>query len=137
MNRNTLKRIIRESINQLFRESYDVDVDDELEKYIIDAIDLSGYDVGNVSDFEKIKEFYNIFLSEKNWHVEQIGIRNALEDYLRGMPSSIDLPAYYNDVRNFMYSIGYDEVKNMEDEELDKFYYNKLVETILKAYSNS
>ncbi len=137
MNRNTLKRIIRESINQLFRESYVVDVDDELERYIIDAIDLSGYDVGNVSDFEKIKEFYDIFLSEKNWHVEQIGIRNALEDYLRGMPSAIDLPTYYNDVRNFMYSIGYDEVKNMEDEELDKFYYNKLVETILKAYSNS
>jgi len=137
MNKNTLRRIIRESINQIFRESYSVDVDDELEKYIIDAIDLSGYDMDNISDFEKIKEFYNIFLSEKSWHVEQVGIKNALEDYLRGMPSAIDLPTYYNDVRNFMYSIGYDEVKNMEDEELDKFYYNKLVETILKAYSNS
>ena len=137
MNKNTLRRIIRESINQIFRESYSVDVDDELERYIIDAIDLSGHSVGSVSDSEKINEFYNIFLSEKNWHIEQVGAKKALEDYLRGMPSAIDLPTYYNDVRNFMYSIGYDEVKNMEDEELDKFYYNKLAETILKAYSNS
>jgi hypothetical protein len=113
MNKNTLRRIIIESINQLFRESYGVDVDDELERYIIDAIDLSGYGLDNVSESEKINEFYNIFLSEKNWHVEQVGIKNALEDYLRGMPSAIDLPTYYNDVRNFMYSIGYDEFKNI------------------------
>jgi hypothetical protein len=137
MNRNALKRIIRESINQLFRESYGVDVDDELERYIIDAIDLSGHDLDNVSDYEKINEFYNIFLSEKDWHIEQVGVKKALEDYLRGLPSSIDLPTYYNDIRNFMYAIGFNEVKDMEDEELDRFYYNKLVETILNAYSNN
>lgn len=137
MNKDILRKLIRESFSELFRETYDVDVDHELEKYIIDAIDLSGHDLDNVSDYEKINEFYNIFLSEKDWHIEQVGVKRALEDYLRGMPSSIDLPTYYNDIRNFMYAIGFNEVKDMADEELDRFYYNKLVEVILNAYSNN
>lgn len=137
MNKYILRKLIRESFSELFKEAYDVDVDHELEKYIIDAIDLSGYGLDNVSDYEKINEFYKIFLSEKDWYIEQVGVKKALEDYLRGMPSSIDLPTYYNDVRNFLYAIGFNEVKDMEDEDLDKFYYNKLVETILNAYSNS
>jgi hypothetical protein len=133
MNKDILRKLIRESFSELFRETYDVDVDHELEKYIIDAIDLSGHGLDNVSDYEKIREFYNIFISEKGYELKRIGLKRALEDYLRDLPSSIDLPTYYNDVKNFLYAIGFNEIKDMEDDELDRFYYNKLVEVILNA----
>lgn len=113
------------------KENYGISVDSQLINFIIDSIDLTGYNIETTSDDEKLREFYNIFIDENGWHVKQVGVKKALEDYLRGMPSSIDLPTYYNEVRNFLYAIGFNEVKDMEDDEVDDFYYKKLVEVIL------
>jgi hypothetical protein len=130
---NEKKGLLRE-LRMLSENSTDPDY--ELKKHIIDSIDLEGYNLKNVSDSEKIGEFYNIFLDEQGYQVERVGVKRALEDYLRGMPSAIDLPTYWGEVINFLYAIGFDEVKEMEDEEVDKFYYKKLVEVILSSVSN-
>jgi hypothetical protein len=133
MNKKIIKKIIRESIDNML----DLDADYKLKKYIIDSIEFEGYDgLENIKDSENIQEFYNIFLSEKLWHVKQVGVRKALEDYLRGMPSAIDLPTYYYNIRNLLYAMGFDGVKEMEDEELDKFYYKKIVDIILNTVQN-
>jgi hypothetical protein len=42
------------------------------------------------------------------------------------MPSLLDLATYYNEVRNLLYALGYDEVKDMEDDQIDKLYYDEL-----------
>jgi hypothetical protein len=62
-----------------------------------------------------------------------MGLRRAFIEYLRGQPTWFGAaPTYYNEIQDFLYSIGFDEVKNMEDEDIDKIYYNKIADIFLK-----
>jgi hypothetical protein len=66
-------------------------------QYIIDNIDLSGYNYpSNLNDVEKIKALNKIFNDEYGWAVNRLGRQRAIEEWLRGLPSSLSL-AYYND----------------------------------------
>jgi hypothetical protein len=42
------------------------------------------------------------------------------------LPSILDIPFYYNEIRNLLYALGYDEVKDMEDQDVAKLYYDEL-----------
>jgi hypothetical protein len=61
-----------------------------------------------------------------------MGERKALIEWLQGLPSTIDIPYYYDEISNLLYALGFDEVKEMEDDEVSEFYYDLIAKTILK-----
>jgi hypothetical protein len=61
-----------------------------------------------------------------------MGERKALIEWLQGLPSTIDIPYYYDEISNLLYALGFDDVKQMEDDELSDFYYNLVADTILE-----
>lgn len=42
------------------------------------------------------------------------------------MPSCLDIATYYGEVQNLLYSIGYDEAKDMDDPDVDNLFYNEI-----------
>jgi hypothetical protein len=65
--------------------------------FILRNIDLEGYDLENTAD-----NLYNTFISEYGFMVPRVGIYNAFQEWLRGVPSAINLPIYYYDVNNVL-----------------------------------
>ncbi|QHJ84490.1 MAG: hypothetical protein [Caudoviricetes sp.] len=64
--------------------------------YILNSI--TGYE-GVLEDSDngtKIKELFDAFYNEYDWQVKRIGLQNAISEWLRGLPSVIDVD-YYND----------------------------------------
>lgn len=99
-----------------------------LKRYIIDNLDFTGYPApyNNLPESQYIEGLINLFKEEKGWDVERKGLKNAFIDYIRGMPSCLDIATYYNEVQNLLYAIGYDEIEDMDDGDIDKLYYNEI-----------
>lgn len=131
MGKNLVKTILREQFKNIIKEAT---IASDLESFIVDSIDLSAYDKDNLTGDEAVKALYDIFVSERGYLIKQKGVRKTLEDYLRGMPSTIDLPIYYTDIRNFLYSIGFNEAKDMDDKEIDKLYYTTMVDALINMF---
>jgi hypothetical protein len=62
-------------------------------KYILDSIDLSGYDINVTDKAEAIKQVYNIFKSEYFYNIKYYGNNEvkAFSEYLAGLPSCINI----------------------------------------------
>lgn len=65
--------------------------------FILKNIDLEGYDLKNTPH-----NLYNTFVSEYGYMIPRVGIYNAFQEWLRGVPSAINLPIYYYDVNNVL-----------------------------------
>jgi len=100
---------------------------DNLKRYVEDNIDFSGYE-----DYERIPKSQilgaavNIFNDEGGWDVKRQGLKKAFIDYIQGLPSFLDIPYYYSEIRHLLYALGYDEVKNMDDHDVSELYYNEI-----------
>ena len=66
------------------------------QQLILQNIDSSDYNVSIKTDLDKIKFLKKTFLDEYGWAVSRMGLQNAVESWLRGLPSSLSLP-FYND----------------------------------------
>jgi len=66
------------------------------QQLILQNIDSSDYNVTIKTDLDKIKFLKKTFLDEYGWAVNRMGLQNAVESWLRGLPSSLSLP-FYND----------------------------------------
>jgi hypothetical protein len=65
---------------------------EQINKYILDAIDSSGYDVVTPSTTEgKLRFLYDTFFSEYHWNIERVGQLKAMTEWLQGLPSSINI----------------------------------------------
>jgi hypothetical protein len=62
-------------------------------KYILDSIDLSGYDLNPQNQEEKVKFVYEIFKSEYSYQIKKYGTNEvrAFTEYLMGLPSCINI----------------------------------------------
>jgi len=121
-----LTKLVGRIINEIRKDNpYD-----NLKNFLEDSIDFSGYTLKNRYK-NKFTQLYEIFLSEYEYYVERYGEKRAMIEWLRGVPSSIDIPIYLNDVTNLLYALGFDDVKGMEDDDLDKFYYSIVADTII------
>jgi hypothetical protein len=123
---------VRKIINEVINEYYNEDKKQELEKFLTDSIDFTDYLNYEVPDRLKIRKFFDFFMSENGHEIDRFGIRKALSNYIQGLPSYLTIPHYYNDIKNLMYSLGYDEVKDMDSKEFSDLYYNELIDIILK-----
>lgn len=124
---------LREAIRQMIREmdsAPNVSTEDKrenLRRYVADGIDLAGYGgYANVPKSGRLQAVIDIFREEKGWDIRNQGEKRAFIDYLRGMPSILDIATYYDEIRNLLYALGYDDVKSMEDEDIDRLYYDEL-----------
>ena len=118
-------------IRRILKEIRDENPHHQLKKFLEDRIDFEGYDLDK-NPRNKISQLYDVFEDEYGWAIKRMGERKALIEWLQGLPSTIDIPYYYDEISNLLYALGFDEVKEMEDDEVSDFYYDLIAKTILK-----
>lgn len=98
-----------------------------LKRYVEDSLSFDGYDeYKNIPKSNRIETTIEIFKDEYGWAIERYGLKKSFIEWLQGLPSCIDLPYYYDDMKNLLYALGYDQVQDMEDQDISKLYYNEL-----------
>lgn len=66
------------------------------EKFILDSINAEEYGVVANTPKQKLQFVKNTFMAEKgNRRISQIGLKNALKEWLMGLPTAIDIPFTY------------------------------------------
>ena len=101
----------------------------ELAKVLIDSIDFVDHGGGE----NTLRRLYDTFKTEyfhENALKRQRGSMPwVIADWLRGLPSAIDMPFYTEDIINLMYAVGYD-TKEMENIDIDNLYWMELAHII-------
>jgi hypothetical protein len=118
-------------IRRILKEIREENPHHQLKKFLEDRIDFEGYNLDK-NPRNKISQLYDVFEDEYGWAIKRMGERKALIEWLQGLPSTIDIPYYYDEINNLLYALGFDEVKEMEDDEVSDFYYDLIAKTILK-----
>jgi hypothetical protein len=118
-------------IRRILKEIKEENPHHQLKKFLEDRISFEGYDIRENPN-RKISQLYDVFIDEYDWAIKRMGERKALIEWLQGLPSTIDIPYYYDEINNLLYALGFDEVKEMEDDEVGDFYYDLIAKTILK-----
>jgi len=118
-------------IRRILKEIREENPHHQLKKFLEDRISFEGYDLDK-NPRNKISQLYDVFEDEYGWAIKRMGERKAIIEWLQGLPSTIDIPYYYDEISNLLYALGFDEVKEMEDDEVSEFYYDLIAKTILK-----
>ena len=79
-----------------------------VQAYLINNMDFDGYELEKepTTNNEKLKAFYDIFISEYGFMVDRMGQRMALREYLQGLPSCLTVKFYNGDIYNWLVEIG-------------------------------
>lgn len=118
---------LKKLVGQILKENALDDARNSLKSYVMDKIDFSGYsEYEGTPKSQNLQKAVEIFESEKGWDIKNIGLKRAFIDWLMGLPSILDIPYYYQDIRNLMYALGYDKAQDMDDRELSRLYYDEL-----------
>lgn len=101
----------------------------ELAVVLTDSIDFAEYGGGE----NTLKRLYDTFKTEY-FHENELkrqggNMPKVIAEWLRGLPSVIDMPFYTEDIVNLMYAVGYD-TKGMEDIDIDNLYWMELANII-------
>jgi hypothetical protein len=118
-------------IRRILKEIREENPYHQLKKFLEDRIDFEGYGI-KVNPNRKISQLYDVFEDEYGWAIKRMGEKKAIIEWLQGLPSTLDIPFYYDEISNLLYALGFDEVKEMEDTEIGDFYYDLLAKTILE-----
>ena len=118
-------------IRRILKEIREENPYHQLKKFLEDRIDFEGYDI-KVNPNRKISQLYDVFEDEYGWAIKRMGEKKAIIEWLQGLPSTLDIPFYYDEISNLLYALGFDEVKEMEDTEIGDFYYDLLAKTIME-----
>lgn len=121
---------IRKIVDNILNEIRQDNPYHQLRDFLESRIDFEGYDIKNVND-NKFTKLYEIFVDEYSHGIERYGVKKGMIEWLQGLPSSIDIPYYRDDIINLLYALGFDEVKDMEDD-IFNFYYSIVADTILE-----
>ena len=117
-------------IRRILKEIREENPYHQLKKFLEDRISFEGYDI-RVNPNRKISQLYDVFEDEYGWAIKRMGEKKAIIEWLQGLPSTLDIPFYYDEISNLLYALGFDEVKEMEDTEIGDFYYDLLAKTIM------
>jgi hypothetical protein len=118
-------------IRRILKEIREENPYHQLKKFLEDRISFEGYDI-KVNPNRKISQLYDVFEDEYGWAIKRMGEKKAIIEWLQGLPSTLDIPFYYDEISNLLYALGFDEVKEMEDTEIGDFYYDLLAKTIME-----
>lgn len=101
----------------------------ELAKVLIDSIDFEEHGGGENSLKRLYDTFKTEFFHENEFKRQGGSMPKVIAEWLRGLPSVIDMPFYTEDIINLMYAVGYD-TKEMEDIDIDSLYWMELAHII-------
>jgi len=118
-------------IRRILKEIREENPYHQLEKFLEDRISFEGYNIKENPN-RKISQLYDVFEDEYGWAIKRMGEKKAIIEWLQGLPSTLDIPFYYDEISNLLYALGFDEVKEMEDTEIGDFYYDLLAKTIME-----
>ena len=104
--------------------------------YILNSIDSDCYDIKTESDKDKINFFINVFNKEYDFEIARMGKYKALESYLSGLPSVINLPIYNHDILEFSKIMGSvnSELSEKQEDNIINNYYNFMAKIILSIH---
>ncbi len=122
---------VKNIINEVINEYYQTDRKRELENFLINSIDFSEDFNYKVPDNVKLKKLFDLFQLEFDHEIKRMGVEKALLYYLQGLPSYLNIPHNYHQIEDLMYSLGYDEVKDMDKKDSSDLYYNEIIDIIL------
>jgi hypothetical protein len=118
-------------IRRILKEIREENPYHQLKKFLEDRISFEGYNIKENPN-RKISQLYDVFEDEYGWAIKRMGEKKAIIEWLQGLPSTLDIPFYYDEISNLLYALGFDEVKEMEDTEIGDFYYDLLAKTIME-----
>lgn len=75
------------------------------------------------------KTFMDEYFTEYEYKRQGKSMPKVISEWLRGLPSTIDMPFYTNEIVHLMYAVGY-ETKEMEPIDVDNLYWSELGEII-------
>ena len=108
------------------------------ENTIINNIDFDGYGYDNDCYlYDKIKTLYNIFkiefVHDYNKHLPEVVV---FEEWLRGLPSTITVPFYNNEILENALKAGFNlDTEEKEDKFLEE-YWTKLAQAFFTLKNN-
>ena len=95
-----------------------------VKQYLIDNIDISGYDYpAQNTDVGKLKILFEIFNQEYGWAISKYGKVKAIKEWLMGLPSSVNIYFYNEDIIELAKSWGALKMNASEKQE-DKILNN-------------
>lgn len=81
-------------------------LDELVKRYILDNVDGAGYGVTITSDREAIQFLKDTFYAEYGFFAARDGEHKALAEWLKGLPSAINLPFYNYAILEFAVQTG-------------------------------
>lgn len=104
------------------------------QEYILNSIDGANYDQITETDQEKIEFLIETFKSEYGWAIERMGTQKAIEEWLRGLPSAIQIDFYNSDIIDLAKSWGTlrQDATEREEDKILANYWNLLANHILQ-----
>lgn len=85
------------------------ELDQKVKTFLINSIDLSGYDIdaSQLDTATKIEALNNIFMDEMGkFLIPKVGRQLAIKEWLSGIPSAINVPVYNDDILELAVSWG-------------------------------
>ena len=104
-------------------------VSKNFQEWVLSNIDFEGYNFDCVKN--KIETGLKVFRSEYDFEIKRRGEQGAFKEYLLGLPGWLNIPFYYYDIRNLLYSLGY-EVDKLDDSDLCTMYYQMITNVFFK-----
>ena len=103
-------------------------IEKKYEQYILENLDFSDYDISEdkiKTDRLKLVALRNIFINEYGFHLNRMGKAKVLKNWLKGLPSCINIDFYNHDIikRAKVYgSLPENATKKEENKFLDKYW---------------
>ncbi len=83
-----------------------IDQNNKVKAYIIESIYAEGYPENPVTDKEKLQFLYDTFKDEYGFMIKRIGEYNAFSEWLRGLPTAINIHFYNCDIIKYAEDLG-------------------------------
>jgi len=109
----------------------------KIKRYIIDHIDGEGYGETLTTDAEKIEFLRSTFDAEYGWQIARLGRQHALQEWLQGLPSAVNLPFYSGDILDLARETGglaVDATERQEQKIIDN-YWNYMSAKIFQLFN--
>jgi hypothetical protein len=112
-------------IEKILKEQY-TDKREELKNFLLDSMNFEDYDDIDVTN--PFKEGFNLFLEVMGHDIRRYGTKKAFIQYIMGIPNWINLPIYHEEIKDLMYALGYDEIKDkdMDTMDIQNLFYDEI-----------
>ncbi|RMG79878.1 MAG: hypothetical protein D6707_07355 [Bacteroidetes bacterium] len=111
------------------------EIDKKVKSFIINR--MTDYEGKQVTDIdERIRRVKKAFEAEYGWRVEEVGIIQAISEWLQGLPSVITIPYKYQDIIELAVNIGSLPLNHTKKqaEKIINNYYNFMANKVYQLF---